>query len=105
VSCSPLFKLTVENVNDEGEGEEEEQWLAVEIAGVGGELLSTLRCSCEQWRMQKMKEKEKTKSSGRRRPVVKASCSPLFTIHCSVSALFLVASVYNTVCNSTQKAA
>jgi hypothetical protein len=89
----------VENVKDEGEGEEEEQWLVVEIAGVGGELLSTLRCSCEQWRMQKMKEKEK------RKPVVKASCSPLFTIHCSVSALFLVASVYNTVCNSTQKAA
>jgi hypothetical protein len=74
----------VENVKDEGEGEEEEQWLAVEIAGVGGELLSTLRCSCEQWRMQKMKEKEKRKSSGRRRPVVKASCYSLFT------ALFLL---------------
>jgi hypothetical protein len=38
----------VENVKDEGEGEEEEQWLAVETAGVDGELLSTLHCSREQ---------------------------------------------------------
>jgi hypothetical protein len=50
-------------------------------------------------------EKEKRKSSGWRRPVVRGSCSPLITIHCSVSALFLVASIYNTVCNSKQNAA
>jgi hypothetical protein len=31
--------------------------------------------------------------------VVRGSCSLLFTIHCSISALFLVASVYNIVCN------
>jgi len=72
----------VENAKDEGEGEgeregeEEEQWLAVKMTEVDGELLSIVQC--EQWRMQKTKEKEKgkgkRKSSGwwwkQRRPVV-----------------------------------
>jgi len=64
---SPLF-------TSKGEGEKEEQWLAMETAEVGGELLSTLHCSRE-------REKGKRKSSGwrwkQRRLVV--SCSPLFT--------------------------
>jgi hypothetical protein len=51
----------VENAEDEGEGKEEEQWLAVETTEVGGELLSTVYVQCEQWRMQKTKEKEKEK--------------------------------------------
>jgi hypothetical protein len=76
MSCFPLFTLTVENVKDEGEGEEEEQWLTMETAEVGGELLSTLHYSRE-------KEKGKRKSSGwrwkQRRSVV--SCSPLSTVH------------------------
>jgi hypothetical protein len=102
----------VENVEEKGkgEGEKKEQWLAVETAEAGGELLSTVHMQREQWTMQKIKEKEKgkRKSSGWRwkrwMPVVRGSYSPLFTIHCYVSALFLVAFVYK-VCNSTQKAA
>jgi hypothetical protein len=82
----------------------------VETAEAGGKLLSTVHMQREQWTMQKIKEKEKgkRKSSGWRwkrwMPVVRGSYSPLFTIHCYVSALFLVAFVYK-VCNSTQKAA
>jgi hypothetical protein len=59
----------VENVKDEGEGEEEEQWLAVETMEAGGELrdlLSTVLYYAMflffffgQWRMQKMREKKK----------------------------------------------
>jgi len=112
---SPLFTWIVENAEDkgEGEGEEEEQWLAVETAEASYKLLSTIHMQREQWRMQKMEEKEKgkrkRKSSGwqwkRRRLVVRGRCYPLFIVHCSVYARLLAASIYNTVCNSTQKAA
>jgi hypothetical protein len=73
----------VKNAEDEGE----EEWLAVEIAKAGGELLSIVHLQ-NKWRMQKMKEKGKGKknSSGwrwkLRRLVV--SCSPLFT--CKVNS-------------------
>jgi hypothetical protein len=103
----------VENAEDGGEGEGEEEWLAVETAEASCALLSTVHIQREQWRMQKTEEKEKgkrkRKSSGwrwkRQRPVVRGSCSPLFTIYCSIYARLLAASIYNTVCNSTQKAA
>jgi hypothetical protein len=48
----------VENAEDEGEGEGEEKWLAVETTEAGGELLSIVRMQREQWRMQKTKEGE-----------------------------------------------
>jgi hypothetical protein len=53
----------VENVEEKGkgEGEKKEQWLAVETAEAGGELLSTVHMQREQWTMQKTKEKEKEK--------------------------------------------
>jgi hypothetical protein len=100
----------VENAEDGGEGEGEEEWLAVETAEASCALLSTVHIQREQWRMQKTEEKEKgkRKSSGwrwkRQRPVVRGSCSPLFTVYCSIYARLLAASIYNTVCNSTQKA-
>jgi actin-related protein len=47
--------------NAEDEGEEKEQWLAVETTEVGGELLSTVHMQREQWIMQKAKEKMKGK--------------------------------------------
>jgi len=51
----------------EEEGEEEEQWLAVKMMKAGGELLSSVHISREQWRMQKMKEKTKGKEKGKRK--------------------------------------
>ena len=38
----------MENVEDKGEGEEEEQWLAVETTEAGDELLSTVHMQREQ---------------------------------------------------------
>jgi hypothetical protein len=41
----------MENAEDEGEEEEEEQWLVVETAEASGKLLSTILMQREQWRM------------------------------------------------------
>ena len=53
----------MENAEDEGEreGEEKEQWLAVETTKASGELLFNVHMQREQWRMQKTKRKMKRK--------------------------------------------
>jgi len=105
----------VENAEDEGEveGDEEEQWLAVEMAEASGELLSIVHMQREQWSMQKMKEKEKgkrknngcsitAKAGGELRELL-SMCSVVLYF-CSSSSAPLFTMFINIVCNLAQKA-
>ena len=103
----------MENVEDKGEveGEEEEQWLAVEMAEASGELLSTVHMQREQWSMQKMKEKGKRKNNGcsitakaggELRELLSMCSVVLYFCSSSSAPLFTV--FINIVCNLAQKA-
>ena len=59
----------MENAEDEGEGKEEEQWLAVETTEVGGELLSTVYVNSGECKRQRRRRRRRRKGRERGRAV------------------------------------